>query len=168
MPCSPRSPTVDDAALPTWRPSIQWLRSVAHRRKGELDAALSALDVLADQPTSDADMARLRTRWLKGEVEEVVAELPALVERFRNAGDPFNEEGALLELTTKRSWLGDPDLELVVLVGGGDTTNAMVVTAVLAEAAIAVAAGDEAWAAGVLREPALAARSTGLTVWYWR
>src|SRR5205085_11679617 len=82
---------VDDIAVPSWLPVVAWLRSVAHRRNGDLARALSVLEPIGNQPGTpmplNAEMARLRTMWLLGDVEESCDRLPQLRDDFDRIGD---------------------------------------------------------------------------------
>lgn len=110
---------VDDIALPSWAPITQWFRSVAHRRDGDLERSLEALDAIGDLSVGnmDLELARLRTRWLQGDVEHVLGRLPALQERYEQAGDRVNAAGTVLDLAAKAAWLGDPDTAAGLLAG---------------------------------------------------
>lgn len=165
---------VDDIALPGWAPITQWFRSVAHRRDGNLERSLEALDAIGDLSVDnmDLELARLRTRWLQGDVEHVLGRLPALQDRYEQAGDRVNAAGTVLELAAKAAWLGDPDAAARLLDGLEPALSAIpgpmnVAMRLIAQAAVAVGQGDEAGAAALLHDDAIAmvGRPDG---WYWR
>jgi DNA-binding SARP family transcriptional activator len=167
---------VDDTALPAWLPVVQWLRSVAHRREGDLQPALAALDAVPRLPDGSEPVtfehARLRTQWLLGDVDHVRAHLPAVRDRFEQSGDRFNTMGVVLEIATKDAWVGEADPGAVLAgvpdIASPEAESPMAVTMqLMADASIAVAEGDETRAADLLRADTVAmiGRPDG---WYWR
>jgi DNA-binding SARP family transcriptional activator len=164
----------DGAAVPGWLPLVTWLRSVAHRRTGDLELALAVLDHGAESGTlmsPNREMARLRALWLLGDVEESCAGLLPLRDDFERTGDQFNVVGTLLEVAARRAWLGQPQpagLDEIPAITPEELQSPMVVTVrVLANAAIAIDDGDEAGAAEYLRTHAapLIGRPDAWYVW---
>ena len=168
--------SVEGTELDTWQPILGWFRSVAHRRDGDLERSLVALDAVADQSGGGMSLhfeqARLRTAWLLGDVDQVCVRLPILRDRYLQAGDRFDAAGAELELAAKLAWLGDADRAAAVLAAHDPVMlsiqSPMVLTMrLVAEAAVALATGDERGAAALVQADAAAMIGTP-DGWYWR
>jgi LuxR family transcriptional regulator, maltose regulon positive regulatory protein len=165
---------IEDDELGWWLTHVQWLRSVAHRRRGDIPAALAAATVV-DGATTDrvgpqAEIARLRAEWLAGRTDEVLVGFERASSHYRRTGDRYLAAEVDLDLAAKRAFVGDRAgaAALVDAVGSvADLPGALVrVLDVIARSALAVAAGDEEAAAGVLRDAAEPA--IGSTwAWYW-
>lgn len=164
----------DGTSVTGWLAQVHWYRSVAHRRDGDLDQSLAELDAVPEPERAANDLlhARLRTRWLLGEVNEVLGALPALCQRFEESGSEFNASGVELEIVAKRAWLGDPDAGLEALArkarGRLDLSSPMSRTMrLVTEPSVAIARGEEARAADLLRDDAIGmiGQPDG---WYWR
>jgi DNA-binding SARP family transcriptional activator len=159
-----------------WAPSVQWLRSVAHRRLGELEAAHDALAQVAEGlglAEPQLEVARLRIRWLEGDVEVVADGALAHHSAMSSSGDLFLVREAALEAAARLAWLGDADQATELLTSSPSLPDVPSVLAdvlrAIATAAIAVEAGDEDGAAGilaavVLEGPAAIGQPES---WYW-
>jgi len=157
-----------------WTHAVAWLESVAHRRNGDLDDADEPLDRAEPSATKPRDVefevARLRTGWLRGDVDHVVTRLAAIASTYEST-DRFQFVETSLELAAKVGVLGD----VAVAHGALDAVGPLgpesgVVARVLhliARVATAVNAGDEDSAAVMLRASAdsLPGRPE---CWYWR
>jgi DNA-binding SARP family transcriptional activator len=156
-----------------WQGVVSWVRSTTLMHLGDAPAALEAAEhALAHAGPLHAPLAegaRLQALWFEGSGDVVVAALPGLVERVRRAGyrnytclaaaqcclvhaHLGQTERAAEHLAQARSVGANPDAPLV------DTDLA------IAEAALAVAGGDDIRATGVLtaylaRQPLAEGRS---------
>jgi ATP/maltotriose-dependent transcriptional regulator MalT len=96
-----------------WQPTVHWLRSVAHRRAGDLRAAHAELDAIDRLPGGSTDhqaqVARLRADWLAGDVDHIPDRLREIREHYRKTGDQFFEAELTLELASRLAWIGDLD-----------------------------------------------------------
>jgi DNA-binding SARP family transcriptional activator len=166
----------DDLTPPGWIPVVQWLRSAAYRREGQLDESIDVLDRVARSSGRELGLslqhARLRAQWLRGEVDAVCEQLPGLRERYERAGDQFNAIGVQLEIRARQAWLGEAAAEAPLAdlpQATAPEANSPMVNAMrlLVEAAHAVERGDEADAADLLRAETIEmiGRPDG---WYWR
>ena len=165
----------DDTAV-EWLPMIQWHRSVAHRRNGDLQRAYEELDapsdLLAGRPAPELEVARLRVDWLRGDIDHVCARLLAVKAHYQDTGQRYLLTEMTLELTAKLAWLGElqsarellADLEPIL----ADMPGALArILRLITLAAIAVGDGDEAGGAALLRHDADAAPGRPES-WYWR
>jgi hypothetical protein len=154
---------VGSAVTPEWLPTIHWFRSVAHRRNGDLQRADDELTVAELLVGTDPDMvqqlrlARLRTNWLAGRVDEVRAELPAIHEHFAATGNRFLATEAAIELAAKAAIVGELDTgrELLAAVEPmlPDMPGQLArILHGIASAAVAVGEGAEDHATDVLRD----------------
>lgn len=166
---------VDDDLGQGWTAVVCWLRSVAHRRDGDLPRARQELD-RAEQVDRGVDpqrdIARLRVDWLDGQVDQVLAGFATHVAEYERAGDRFLARETGLERAGKAAWLGDVDgaaaaiEHALCLVPEVPNPLARILEAI-ARAAVAIGRGDEAAAAAYLG--AFAAASVGgAEGWYWR
>jgi ATP/maltotriose-dependent transcriptional regulator MalT/DNA-binding SARP family transcriptional activator len=166
---------VDEGVLdPGWRATANWLRSVAHRRAGDLDLAEVMLD--ADREASGdkgvAALARLRIAWLRGDVDLVLEHLVAAEQKARSAGQRYPQVEVGLELAAHLAWLGraDPAQQLLDEIAKlrADMPGALVhIMRLIALASIAVAQGDEPAAASHLADDPHT-RPGRADNWYWR
>ena len=162
-----------------WLPVVGWLRSVAHRRNGDLGLAHAEIDralrLTPAWPAPQLEVARLRTRWLEGDVDAVAVGLADVHARYAASGDTFLAREAALEAAGKAAWLGELERagRLLDLTGPMLPDVPSVVARVLraiARAALAVGQGDEAAAADALTaEVSSGAAALGHPEgWYWR
>ena len=158
-----------------WLPQVHWLRSVAHRRNGDLlhaRAELAAASLLSHGlPDPQRELAVLRIDWLDGRVDHVRARLPEFHRRYEQLGDLFLAKEIGLELACKAAWLGELPLARELITSFDDVLTEMpgqLATALkqIATAALAVGEGDERQAAAVVRSAA--AGLSGPDAWYWR
>ena len=158
-----------------WLPQVHWLRSVAHRRNGDLlqaRAELAAAALLNDQwHDPQREIAVLRIDWLDGRVDHVRARLPEFGLRYEQAGDLFLAKEIGLELACKVAWFGELQLAAQLIASFDDVLTEMpgplaTVLQQIATAAVAVGEGDERLAADIVRSAA--ARLDGPNAWYWR
>ena len=169
---------VEERADRGWLGMIHWLRSVAHRRSGDLERALDELDRVVDPDTlgdPQVELARLRCQWLAGGVDEVIERLPAIDRAYVQSGDRFLARETGLELAAKAAVLGDLETSGTVLPAAlaalPDFPNALAdVLSTIARAATAVAEGDEETAAALVRAQATSGPAALGTAgsWYWR
>jgi LuxR family transcriptional regulator, maltose regulon positive regulatory protein len=163
-----------EAHLPApWLPTANWLRSVAHRRDGDLALARLFLGPTVDDEEWQLPIATasLRTGWLEGEVEATLQGWEDLLsERWADL-DEYNHRESMLELARIHAWLGRPDraeellARTTALVGRPSPLSELL--ELLARAAVAVARGDESAACEMLDAPVR--RSLGSPdAWYWR
>jgi DNA-binding SARP family transcriptional activator len=166
---------VDEGLLdPGWRATANWLRSVAHRRAGDLDLA----EVMVDAewvPSGDkgvAALARLRIAWLRGDVDDALEQLVAAEQKARSAGHHYMEVEVGLELAAHLAWLGRPEHAQQLLDETAklmpDMPGALVqIMRLITVAGIAVAQGDEPAATKHLAEDSHS-RPGRADNWYWR
>ena len=162
--------------IPHWRAPVQWLRSVAHRRDGNLDLARLALE--ADLPglygeDPQREIAILRIDWLEGEVDHVRSVYPQLCDRYEAAGERVLARDVLLELAAKTAFFGEIEATRELLRRGaamsvsGEPASLHDVLRTIAAAALSVSTGDEATAAVELT-PLAGTTIDGPWAWYWR
>jgi DNA-binding SARP family transcriptional activator len=159
-----------------WRPTVEWFRSVAHRRNGDLDAAHRALDAVAGGPgpvDSQHEVARLRIRWLEGEVDHVAEGADAHYEDIKGSGDRFLVREAAHEAAARLAWLGEVERARHLVAEAPVLSDVPSVLADvlrgIAVAAIAVEEGDERRAADLLGPVALDGPGAigRPESWYW-
>lgn len=158
-----------------WPTTVQWFRSVAHRRNGDLDASMRELDraaAISDDP--QIHLGRLRARWLMGDIDVVLEGLSEIRACYERIGDAFLWKEVTLELAAKVAWLGDPaaarDLIKEASTTLPDETSELVrVLSAITEAAIAIADGDErlAWDAIQAQTEGRSVEPGGPVDWYW-
>ena len=165
------------AEVGEWLGPVRWLRSVAHRRNGDLNAALAELepDIAAGARDPQAVIARLRALWLAGEIAEVLAGLRSIREEYDPAHDAFLWRQLTLELAAKAAWLGDNATAHELL---DETANVLAETptpladvlSAIARSAAAITDGNEGAAAEIVGGEARAGAAAvgGGTDWYWR
>jgi DNA-binding SARP family transcriptional activator len=157
-----------------WILSVAWFEAVAHRRNGDLDRAYATIDRVAppgvDIGDSQFEVARIRTDWLRGEVDHAASQLAEIARTYQGS-DRFLFVEASLELAAKAGFLGDVATagSALAAVGplGSDAGVVARVLDVIARVAVAVNSGDEALAATILRESpeSIPGRPE---CWYWR
>jgi LuxR family transcriptional regulator, maltose regulon positive regulatory protein len=166
---------VDDHLPGAWQATVQWLRSVAHRRDGDLVAARRALEAAPaaaiEGSMLELESAALRTEWLGGAVDETCAGWHAHCEQYAEIRDSYTRREVQLELARSDAWLGRPEAARNLLAEAQAVTQMESplsrILASMAAAAIALAEGDEAEAADLVRPTVLAALGTSES-WYWR
>jgi LuxR family maltose regulon positive regulatory protein len=144
---------------PTWQSTVDWVRSTSLNHLGRPAEAL----VAAEQARANAGRllhaplvatARLQAMWFLGRTGEVVDEFPPVVERTAATGLRNYEALVAATCCVVLSYAGRPEdaapyLEQARAAASPDIPLVGVNLAI-AEAALAVAQGDEARAAGVL------------------
>jgi LuxR family transcriptional regulator, maltose regulon positive regulatory protein len=167
---------VGDEVAGGWAPTVRWLRSVAYRRDGELARAHDELVAASALPVGryglQLEIGRLRIDWLQGRVDDVRGRLPAIAARYQEEGDRHLARETILELASKTAWLGETgptrDLLGAAQTDTGDLSSPIQhFFRLLAEAALAVAEGDEPAAAELLRSDPIAAFDSPHR-WLWR
>jgi DNA-binding SARP family transcriptional activator len=169
-----------------WRSLVDWVRSTSLNHLGRPAEAGEA----ADRACAHAgpllapltETARLQARWFQGDVDTLLDELPGLVDRVEVAG--LRNYTALLSATCSAAlaYAGRPAeaarfLERARGTGASETIPLVEVNLAIAEAALAVATGDEGAAARRLatyleRSPLLgvghaaAPQQRSLALWY--
>jgi DNA-binding SARP family transcriptional activator/tetratricopeptide (TPR) repeat protein len=168
-----------------WQAVADWLRASVLSGAGDAGSAVAILDGLLG--SSDpaflltVEGTRLAVRWSQGDVDEVVAALPSLVERIRAAGVAHNLQVAVTYAAFALAAIGEAERAARYLAearaaerdAGEDTSPRLR----LAEAACRLAAGDEPGAAAAIeaaardvpdphREPERRAWRSGLALTY--
>lgn len=161
-----------------WLPMVRWLRSVAHRRNGDLVHARDELEGIVD-PIELADpqveIAILRIEWLQGRVDHVITRLPVLYRRYAESGNRYLAKESALELAARTAWVGDITTARDLLAAAAPMLPDMPsvlprVLETIARAASAVAEGDDGEATTILAGEALEGpAAVGQPAsWYWR
>lgn len=143
---------------PAWQAVTRWLRATVLLGTGRGEEAAAALEALPASPDPAFELTvegtRLALRWSRGEVDEVVAALPGLLDRAAAAGVVQNMVVGTAQAALVTASLGDVATAERHLAAAERSAAASAVdhTARLALAAAAtrLAAGDEPAAAGVL------------------
>ena len=154
-----------------WSGPVRWLRSVAHRRNGNLDLARAELiGVSADDP--QAEIAGLRIDWLAGDTDHVADRLDVLARQYETQDNLYLCREVLLEMACRTAWLGDVARTHALLDRARDLAPDLdnplsEVLRAIALAATAVAVGDEATAAAVVREHGVPTLGRP-DAWFWR
>ncbi|HET6832875.1 MAG TPA: hypothetical protein VFH30_03335, partial [Acidimicrobiales bacterium] len=144
----------------TWEAMAGWLRATTLAGGGRADEAITVFDAIP--PISDPALqlavegAHLQARWALGQLDEVVAALPSIVNRFEDAGVLQFVLVSLAEAAFVLAWVGDIEgaqgLVDRVRHSEGDTDFGQAARLALAEAAMLVSAGDESAAATLLEQ----------------
>jgi DNA-binding SARP family transcriptional activator len=143
----------------TWRAEAEWLRAVSYLQLGDTGAALAAADrafAHADPPHAPVvESTRDEALWLQGAGDEVLARQPGVLDRMRRAG-----ARNALALMAGKCALGyalhgrtDAAADTLAVARGAATAPPPPVIATMvavADAALAVAGGDEARAGDAL------------------
>ncbi|MEO6126169.1 MAG: BTAD domain-containing putative transcriptional regulator [Ilumatobacteraceae bacterium] len=168
---------IDERSDRGWLPSVQWLRSVAHRRDGDLAGAHHDLDQIATGPgpiDPQVGIARLRIEWLEGDVDRVAEELRRHYHMVSTTRNGFLVREAALEAAARTAWLGDVEVArtfLTLAAAVKSIPNPLAtVLETIALVAIAIEESDDETAAAVLR-PVAAHGASALGTpggWYWR
>lgn len=166
---------IDADLLDGWHPVMHWLRSVAHRRDGDVVAARRELELATGSGTELMELelqgALPRTSWLAGDVDGACEGWLELRARYERLGDRYVEREVVVELARVLAWSGRADEARIQLADGrvllATESFLSEVLTHLAEAAVLVADGDEAGAARVL-EPGVLSSLGGPDAWYWR
>lgn len=156
-----------------WLAAVIWLRSVAHRRLGDLERARLAIDEGETFVPGDVQLALARARadWLSGSIDDVTAVLRSAVDHYRIARNRYLEVESALELAARSAWSGDRDTARTVLDQVGSDLAAVPgvlvqVLRTIAVAALAIDVGDEEEATRLVAESTVARPGT-TDSWYW-
>jgi LuxR family transcriptional regulator, maltose regulon positive regulatory protein len=142
-----------------WRSAARAMRADALLRLGSAEEALEAVDgalpQVAPRYSYLIELARFEALWLLGRTDEILEALPALVQRIDDLG--YGNESALAaaHCSLMHALRGDRDVadryldhaNKVANSAGGPTVETAIAAA---EAALAIAGGDEARARSVL------------------
>ena len=140
---------------PAWEAMAAWLRATTLAGRGDPDGAIAVLDAIPPSPDPafrlTVEGTRLAADWALGRVDEVVAELPSLLDRVRAAGVVQNTLVGLSQAAFASGMIGDLAAARRFLADACRVEAEVGLTAparlALAEAAVLTAAGDEAGAA---------------------
>ncbi len=161
----------------TWEAMAGWLRATTLAGGGRAEeaiAVIAGMPPIADPALQLAtEGALLQARWALGQVDEVVAGVPPLMERFEAAGVLQFELVSMAEAAFVLAWVGDVeaarDLVARVRRKEGDTDFGQAARLALAGAAMAVTTGDEPAAADLLeRAIAVHGLDAGINRRVWR
>jgi LuxR family transcriptional regulator, maltose regulon positive regulatory protein len=141
-----------------WETVAAWLRATTLAGSGRADAAIAILDGIPPSPDPafriTVEGTRLAALWPQGHVDEVVAALPAILDRVRDAGVAQNLVVGLTQGAFALASVGDAAAAQRYLTAArqaeSDAGTGPTARLALAEAAVLVEAGDEDGAAGVL------------------
>jgi LuxR family maltose regulon positive regulatory protein len=142
-----------------WQGVVSWLRSISLMHLGDAEASLStAHHALAHAgPLHEplAEGARIQALWFQGRVDDVLRALPALVERVRRAGYRNYTALAAAQCSLVHAMQGQPEraaehLAQARTAGAAPDAPLVDTDLAIAEAALAVATGDEDTAGDVL------------------
>lgn len=166
---------IDADAAGVWASGIVWLRHVAYRRSGDLDHAEAELDAAhtAGGGVHDVQLrlARLRTNWLRGRVDEVPDDLRSIADHYRHEQHRYLQAESSLELAAKLAWTGRREAAIELLDGvasGIDHMPGALVRVLrsITSVALAVDAGDEDAARDLLVADPVADPGRD-DRWYW-
>ena len=164
---------LDDA----WAAMADWLRATTLAGGGRAEEAIPVIDGIP--PTADPALqvavegVRHQARWTLGHVDDVVAAVPSLMERYEAAGVLQFVVVSLAEAAFVLAWVGDVEgaRRLVARARrtGTDVDVGQTARLALAEAGLLVTAGDEPAAADLL-EQAIATHGleSGINRRIWR
>jgi LuxR family transcriptional regulator, maltose regulon positive regulatory protein len=142
-----------------WQGVVSWLRSTTLMHLGDAHASLVAAEhaLVHAGPLHAplAEGARLQALWFQGRGDVVAAALPALVERMRQAGYRNYTSLAAAQCCLVHALVGQSEraadhLALARAAGASPDAPLVDTDLAIAEAALAVAEGDEAAASAVL------------------
>jgi LuxR family maltose regulon positive regulatory protein len=158
---------IDPAVLDdTWRAVAQWLEAAVLLGTGDAARALEVLDGVGRVPdvafrwTTDA--LRVAAWWSLGRVDDTIAALPDLLRGVRAAGQAQNIMLGLANASLALAFVGDVEAARPYLdqaEAQAPRVGSPAVVLAIAQAALALADGDEATASRLLAERA---RATGL------
>jgi LuxR family maltose regulon positive regulatory protein len=144
-----------------WQGVVSWLRSISHMHLGDAPASLRAAEhALAHAGPLHAPLAegaRLQAMWYQGWIADVAGALPALVDRMRAAGFRNYTALAAAQCCLAHALIGQPELAaeyLAQAATSGASPDATLVDTdlAIAEAALAVARGDDGTGSRVLTD----------------
>jgi LuxR family transcriptional regulator, maltose regulon positive regulatory protein len=163
----------DDA----WEAMADWLRATILAGGGRAEEAIAVIDAIPPIPDPALQLAvegaRLQARWALGQLDEVVAALPSITDRFEAAGVLQFVLVSLAEAAFVLAWVGDVEgaqgLVERVRRSEEEADFGQAARLVLAEAAMLVTAGDEPAAADLLeRAIAVHGLDSGINRRAWR
>ncbi len=163
----------DDA----WEAMAGWLRATALAGGGRAEEAVAVIDGMPPSPDPALQLAvegaHLQARWALGHIDEVVAAVPPIIDRFEAAGVLQFELVSAAESAFVVAWVGDVerarDLVARVRRKEGDTDFGQAARLALAEAAMLVTTGDEPAAASLLEQAiAIHGLDSGINRRSWR
>lgn len=164
---------LDDA----WESMAGWLRATTLAGGGRAEEAIAVIDAipLITDPALQVAVegVRLQARWALGQVDQVTAALPSLMDRFEAAGVLQFVVVSLAEAAFVLAWVGDVEgaRRLVARARGieTDVDVGQAARLALAEAGMLVTAGDERAAADLLeRDIAIHGLESGINRRVWR
>jgi DNA-binding SARP family transcriptional activator len=160
-----------------WEAMARWLHATTLVGGGRAEESVTVIDAIPPIPDPALQLAvegaRLQARWALGQVDEVVATIPGIIDRFEAAGVLQFVLVSLAEAAFVLAWVGDVDGARRLVERArrieADTDFGEAARLALAEAAMLVTAGDEAAAAELL-ERAIAAHGLegGINRRAWR
>jgi LuxR family transcriptional regulator, maltose regulon positive regulatory protein len=170
----------------TWQSLVDWLRSTSLHHLGRPGEALAAAERACAHPgplhAPLIESARLQALWFQGHVDQVLRQLPPLVDRtaatgLRNYTSLMAASCCMALALAGRASDAAPFLERARRTASSRDVPLVDVNLAIAEAALAVTQGDEAAAAAVLdayldRSPLLgtghaaAPQQRTLALWY--
>jgi LuxR family maltose regulon positive regulatory protein len=144
----------DDA----WEAMAGWMRATTLAGGGRAEESITVIEAIPPVPDPALQLAvegaHLQARWALGQVDEVVAAVPSITDRFEAAGVLQFVLVSLAEAAFMFAWVGDVDAarRLVARVRRTEVDVDLGQTArlALAEAGMLVTAGDEPAAADLL------------------
>jgi DNA-binding SARP family transcriptional activator/ATP/maltotriose-dependent transcriptional regulator MalT len=148
-----------------WQAVAWWLQASVLAGAGDAATSLALLDKIgrSSDPAFGLTVegSRLGARWWQGQVDEVAAALPPLVERIRAAGVAHNVQVALSQAAFVAAWVGDvEDAERFLTEAKRRADHEDIDPSprlALAEAAWLLAMGDEPGARSVVERAVKAA-----------
>jgi DNA-binding SARP family transcriptional activator len=164
---------LDDA----WEAMAGWLRGTTLAGSGRAEEAIAVFDAIPPTPDPAFQLnfegARLEARWALGQVDEVVAAVPSIIDGLEAAGVLQFVLVSLAEAAFVFAWVGDvaEAQRLIARVRRAEVDADVGQSArlALAEAAMLVAAGDEPAAADLLeRAIAIHGLDSGVDRRAWR
>jgi DNA-binding SARP family transcriptional activator len=143
-----------------WQAMAGWLRATTLAGGGRAAESIAVIDAIPPIPDPALQLAvegaRLQARWALGQVDEVLAAVPSMIDRFAAAGVLQFVLVSLAEAAFVLAWVGEVEgaQRLVARVRRteGDVDFGQAARLALAEAAMLVTAGDEPAAADLLEQ----------------
>src|SRR5918994_1792426 len=163
----------DDA----WEAMAGWLRATILAGGGRAQEAIAVIDAIPPIPDPALQLAvegaHLQARWALGQLDEVVAAVPSITDRFEAAGVLQFVLVSLAEAAFGHAWVGDVEgarrLMARVRRTEVDADFGQNARLALAEAGMLVTAGDEPAAADLLeRAIAIHSLDSGIDRRAWR
>ena len=164
---------LDDA----WEAMAAWLRGTTLAGTGRAEESMAVFDAIPPIPDPAFQLnfegARLEARWALGQIDEVVAAVPSIIDGLKTAGVLQFVLVSLAEGAFVFAWVGDVDAakRLIARVERTkvDADVGQSARLALAEAAMLVAVGNEPAAADVLeRAIAIHGLDSGIDRRVWR